>query len=289
MNATPTTIDGSGDSPSKQTARSPLPEAPSTPRNVESRIFTTGDGRKDARRIVEIGEIISNSNSTPFGKSTQNRMPLGSTVEDMKDTLLEELGGIENIPVVELSWARGLYKSTLSDTAIRTFLLKPSSGYTDDGDSSRWGSIPVSPKDEDEIYPAVIELINTVLSSEELMEAFGPAVEGVTRTAIDTNNVFLHHSDQDLKSHNTRPDISILAHGPSFQVPLAADAFPSQIELGIGFSNVASVFDVKLNRKIQMTTKHTSQMGTYARYLVFGPSISSSSSLITYFSSTGKS
>lgn len=247
------------------------PDVPSTPRSGKSLKGTSGHGA--FQYMATIGEAVETFHatqitSTPYGKSTQDRKPVGTTVEDVKDTLLAELGGVENIPVVDLEFTRSLYQKVVPDSKIKAFLRKKATGYKSttsrkNGNNGRWRDIPTSPQEESEVYSTIVGIITAILGDESLV---GPAIVGVTRSVVDTSNVFLHHSDQDPKTHSTRPDVSIVAEGPSFQVPLPEDALPSQRNLSVGYSNVTSVFDIKLHRKATMVKKHTSQLATYVRY-----------------------
>ncbi|KAF6741598.1 hypothetical protein DFP72DRAFT_1024314 [Ephemerocybe angulata] len=80
---------------------------------------------------------------------------------------------------------------------------------------------------------------------------------GVTRQARDTHLTKLTHDDH----HKTKPDISILATGPSFERAETSD------KESMGYQNVASVFDVELDRTKTQPVEQVVQLGTYCRQI----------------------
>lgn len=62
---------------------------------------------------------------------------------------------------------------------------------------------------------------------------------GVSRVVYDTNNPRLRHKT----GLKMRPDIVVVADGPSFEVPSSSSSCFKGLE-GIGYSNAASLFEV---------------------------------------------
>ncbi|KAF6760813.1 hypothetical protein DFP72DRAFT_843094 [Ephemerocybe angulata] len=152
------------------------------------------------------------------------------TTEEQKDALEDELGPI---PKLSADFLKSMYKDIKSDTVIKRFLTR-SKLYS--FKTKRWLDIPETIEKEKELYEPFVKIISKILA--------GPGrrtTKGTTkREVVDTHNIrFDHHDDLE---NPTRPDISIMAVGPSFQKPPLKEG---KERAKIGYCNVASVFDVK--------------------------------------------
>ncbi|RXW16169.1 hypothetical protein EST38_g9687 [Candolleomyces aberdarensis] len=178
---------------------------------------------------------------TPL-KSTTHRMKEFEGSETIKKHLLEELGPMKSIPRADIvQWISPAYEHLATEGRINEFLSE--SGEYHKG---RWHVIPRAPKLEKQLYDPVCELWNAILNY------FGPPGIADMRKAFVTDRVPLKHH----AIHTSSPDICVEASGPSFTL------VPGEI---IGFSNIATFADGKLERDALNLQAHMLQMGGYAR------------------------
>ncbi|KAF6743500.1 hypothetical protein DFP72DRAFT_1020223 [Ephemerocybe angulata] len=169
---------------------------------------------------------------------------------------MEELG--TEIKVLKSNrWIKTRYQDRLSKAEIKLFLEKPDSGY--DPTNRTWTGIPESPDREDELYTPLVLMIERILE-----EFVSSDEEGVSRNAVDTHDLDLKH---DNNIHSTKPDICIVASGPSFKDPSPDLANAQQLEERIGYCNVASVFDAKLDSARRARKKQAIQLFHYCRQI----------------------
>ncbi|KAF6760863.1 hypothetical protein DFP72DRAFT_1062604 [Ephemerocybe angulata] len=157
------------------------------------------------------------------------------SLKDEKEILMAQL---EDIPEYDQDYLRSLYAKSIPSDMIETF-LETSPLY--DSKKKRWVGVPRVARLEDDLYKPFVKIIQAIIDGP------GKPKKGVksTRTAIDTHDKsFIHHDSDKL----TRPDLAILATGPSFQEPLPKEGQTRVPGYMVGYSNVASVFDFKLNR-----------------------------------------
>ncbi|KAF6760807.1 hypothetical protein DFP72DRAFT_1092094 [Ephemerocybe angulata] len=115
---------------------------------------------------------------------------------------------------------------------------------------------------EDELYTPLVDIINGIIGH------LGKPDEGdvsATRTAIDTHKAwYIHHDNKD---NMTRPDLAILSTGPSFEEPLPKKRTKREPgHWNVGYSNVASVFDVKRDCD-NYTDEQIKQLAVYIRQI----------------------
>ncbi|KAF5340958.1 hypothetical protein D9611_006035 [Ephemerocybe angulata] len=196
--------------------------------------------------------------STPVTiQTTQNPLKPDVSVDNLQQAVVDELGGKESIYHVDETWATSLYHHMASDSDIALFLDKKDSGYEKIGKSKpRWTGIKPKMKKEGELYTP----LNIILS--RILKEFLPsdASSTTTRTAVATHKTPFQSKDY---THKTFPDIAILATGPSFEIP----DISKQFKKGIGYTNVASVFDAKLDREKGRDEDQVGQMGVYCRQI----------------------
>ncbi|KAF5341001.1 hypothetical protein D9611_006092 [Ephemerocybe angulata] len=158
----------------------------------------------------------------------------GSSKDD-KELIMAQL---KDIPEYNKDFLRKLYAKAIPLDEIDTF-LETSPLY--DSKKKRWVGVPRVARVEDDLYEPFVKIIQAIIDGP------GKPKDGVTstRTAIDTHDIsFIHHDSDKL----TRPDLAILATGPSFEEPLPKEGQKRVRGYMVGYSNVASVFDFKLNR-----------------------------------------
>ncbi|KAF6760844.1 hypothetical protein DFP72DRAFT_1062583 [Ephemerocybe angulata] len=192
--------------------------------------------------------------STPRKSDSHfSQMPL----KQQKDVIMGEL---EHIPKVDADFLKVAYDENTASTADIDAFLKESGLYAND----RWTFIPEIAESEKKLYDPYLDIIKAILKCERLCKAIPGTAS--TRTAIDTHNIKFNHHDDDNPDHSTRPDIAIMAKGPSFEDPLPKQGNKHVPEHDVGYCNVASVFDVK--RNVNNGTKaQIEQLAVYIRQI----------------------
>ncbi|KAF5340996.1 hypothetical protein D9611_006097 [Ephemerocybe angulata] len=212
----------------------------SAPLAQDGTATTTAPKSKLRQSQEEFEETV---NATPLVPSAQT--VVGSNDEQRK-TALEELG---IVPEVDSSFLKGLYRSLATDKAIKEFLASTSLYDTKE---ERWTDIPKTPRKESELYAPFHKIITAIA----IVEGLGKA--GDTREVVDTHAVSFQHRDN--LSHTSKPDVAIVATGPSFQLP---QGFNGPKPEGVGYSNVASVWDIKLCASREGEDKQLGQLTVY--------------------------
>lgn len=159
-------------------------------------------------------------------------------------------GGVFNgVYVSTEDWANTLYAGLVSESDIDRFLRKRSSGYRmDRKHKGRWSNMPVSPSFESEIHRPVLFILETILDS----------LGDLTNARIPIYTPVTGQNSEDPMPH---PDISIVASGPSFEVPLDADSFYP----GIGYSNLASFVQLSLDEDALTMAEQAAQAQAFCR------------------------
>ena len=187
--------------------------------------------------------------TTPTTKGTHGMM--NAELEDLREVLLIELG--TPIPADD-NWTTALY----SDPPMSNVEAFLSGSELYDSRKKRWIGIPRVVLTESELYGPFITILDAIL------KLHGTTDDGVKRVAHDTHNTAFYHrelEDMNTTVYKTRPDLTISATGPSFEQPKNGAR--------VGYSNAASVFDVKLDRALGTVQDHIAQLGSYARCVFF--------------------
>jgi hypothetical protein len=183
----------------------------------------------DNARTFIATQTISTPNAPSLTKSS-----FDLDIKEQRAQLEEELAS----SIIELpaTFAASLYHHWATDEAIDAF-LKETDVY--DTGIDRW-DLPESDKDlkENKVYPRLIKILTAILGC--LMKK---ATEEGTRKIIDTHVTSLRHEEAIETMYFTRPDISVKAEGPSFQLPI------TETKEDIGYSNMASCFEIKVENK----------------------------------------
>ncbi|KAJ3506810.1 hypothetical protein NMY22_g17129 [Coprinellus aureogranulatus] len=193
--------------------------------------------------------------STPMSHSSQNAADYAK-FEVLKRVVLMELGN--SIELVDESYAKDLYADLIDDKKIKTAFKKigysPRKKYG--GGLGRWNEIPDAAKKESELYPIFLKITSSVL------ETLGTHDAKNTRIAVDTHSMHFTHLDN--STHYSKPDISILATGPSFELPYAK---PGATKPTIGYTNIAAFMEVKREGDEGTDEDLIQQTGVYSRQM----------------------
>ncbi|KAJ3507186.1 hypothetical protein NMY22_g17006 [Coprinellus aureogranulatus] len=180
---------------------------------------------------------------TPHKLATTLDFAPGRDLKTQGLTLIEEIG-----PVLEAhsSYLRKTFKK-VTRTQIDAYINSGANGFY--GTTQKRWQLPRKPSKESKIYEKMVEVINDILDN------CMTCPPGVEREAVDTHSVRFHHKEDKY----TSPDIVILATGPSFERPEHA---------GMGYSNIATYFDVKRECDMGGTEAHIIQLSIYARQVL---------------------
>ncbi|KAF5340986.1 hypothetical protein D9611_006058 [Ephemerocybe angulata] len=172
-----------------------------------------------------------------------------SSYDETEDELYPQrkaaISDLHELPTVDGACLKELYTDVASDRIINAFLTK-SSLY--DSEKRVWVDIPQETYPGTDLKTAVIKIVRSII--QDLGHSKG------IRDVIDTRNTKLPHIGDPTQS--SKPDMAIKALGPSFSVPCAST---------IGFSNIASVFDVKCDADVR--ERHADQLAVYNRQIFF--------------------
>ncbi|KAJ2916708.1 hypothetical protein MD484_g3714, partial [Candolleomyces efflorescens] len=171
-----------------------------------------------------------------------------SSTEDPEEVLRkhvsQDLG--DNTPMADKNWAHSLYMKTTTPEAIERFLNR-----SGDYKNGRWVGIPQAPSTAIALRQPLCGLINAILG------CLASGTAG-TRTAVNSRvNRFEGPTIEGTK-HCCTPDIVVKASGPSFSLPKSSQ---------LGFSNVATCFDVKLDEEADSYTHHLPYHAAYAKHI----------------------
>ncbi|KAF6741597.1 hypothetical protein DFP72DRAFT_256111 [Ephemerocybe angulata] len=165
----------------------------------------------------------------------------------LKDIIRLELS--TDIYVTPNTWVPSLYHDLLDEAEIQSYLEARGSGYR----NGRWIGLAKSPKGRSALYKPILALVNRIL-----VKFGGHEEAGVTRKAFDTRKVRMGNG-----SHGKAlPDISIRATGPSFERP------PKLSTAGIGLQDIASGFNVILDKDSDQQLDQVVQFGIYCRQIL---------------------
>lgn len=202
--------------------------------------------------------LNSQVESTPHGHSARNGTLASDRAPEIEKQLLREL---HPIALTNLDHVLGLYEDVATTAKIDKFLDSPGSPFKRSRpgvEKGRWNRIPKAPTREEQIYSPLKDVL--VAITKALINGTATTTEGVSvvREIVDTHDSSLLH-DNKLKS---RPDYVVRAEGPSFEIPrLDSQRFEGHETLG--YTNAASVFEVKLDK---YKGTETQQVGQLARY-----------------------
>ncbi|RXW13913.1 hypothetical protein EST38_g11941 [Candolleomyces aberdarensis] len=193
-------------------------------------------------------------------KSTPSEKPIlrnsfDSDVQEQKTLLKDELVRSSIALPKESTFASSLYHEAATRKRIGEF-LKETEVY--DMEQKRW-KLPQSSEnlEEKEMYKPLVKLLNAILEWfwKKVVVELGKDLS----EAIDTSATPLWHKESVETGQFSRPDISIKSDGPSFQLP------HRKTKDNIGFSNMATCFEVKVENQRKGLMKELLQLAVYAR------------------------
>ncbi|RXW17157.1 hypothetical protein EST38_g8693 [Candolleomyces aberdarensis] len=222
---------------------------PQTPR----RTYTTATPSVDSDRMLEKcarAFVQHQSTATPIApKISKTRFDL--QVPEQKKILRNELE-----PPIELSkdstFASSLYHHLASSKKITEFLEA-----TEVYKKGRW-VLPRSDKNlqEEKMYEPLVKILEAII--QWFWE--NDAALGI-REVINTHLTNLPHKESVSTTNASRPDISVKAEGPSFQLP------HKHTTKAVGYSNIITFFEVKVTNKGWTSEEELLQIAVYVRQI----------------------
>ncbi|KAF5340930.1 hypothetical protein D9611_006100 [Ephemerocybe angulata] len=166
-------------------------------------------------------------------------------------TVMQELHSIESI---DGAFLQGLYTDVVSESKIEDFL---SATLLYDHGKHAWTGIPRDCQDEENLLTPLRSIIDAIVNG--LGDVNG------TRRVVDTRTSDFLHADE--ASHTSKPLISVLATGPSFQKPKTLTGEEQADDMNIGFSNTASIFQITRDTT-SFDNKHIEQLAILSREIM---------------------
>ncbi|KAJ2925062.1 hypothetical protein H1R20_g12048, partial [Candolleomyces eurysporus] len=161
------------------------------------------------------------------------------------DLLAQELG--DSTPMTDDAWASSLYVDVATPQDVEKFLSD--SGEYENG---RWTRLPESPTVASELKEPLCELINRIL--EHLL----PSNTQASRLAVDAHANDFKAEAVNGTRHRASPNIVVKASGPSFSLPRGSS---------LGFSNITTGFDTKLDIQAEDYSHNLAYLTAYAKYM----------------------
>ncbi|KAJ2912016.1 hypothetical protein MD484_g8397, partial [Candolleomyces efflorescens] len=227
----------------------------------------SSNASSDKRNLESSTRIFleSQSTSTPHGPKASMKYAPDSKRDQHKQEVEADLG--EPVEVDSSGeWVRSLYVDLAKGDDIKNFLANKDV-YT----GQRWVGIPIDNSapsrklHEVELYKPYVKVINRILQWFVHQVRDGTeASESSSRVAIDTHVTNLSHQEEETDSLWSRPDVSVKASGNSFQVPRDR---ASKKAHGVGFENMSSFQEMKLERQKWSDRDQWQQVGVYARQI----------------------
>jgi hypothetical protein len=212
--------------------------------------------------------IQSQSTCTPLGRKANLKYAPDSKRDEHKKEVEADIGTVIELGESKESkaWVRSLYVDLAKEDDIKKFLANPNV-YT----GTRWvGTLEDDGNlKEHQLYAPYVKIINLILQRFVHQVQDGTeAGQSSSREAIDTHVKNLAHQEEESNSLWSRPDVSVKAVGDSFQVPRAESGKEPR---RVGFSNMSSFNEMKLERQKWSDRDQWQQVGVYTRYFSFIP------------------
>ncbi|KAF6765528.1 hypothetical protein DFP72DRAFT_954037 [Ephemerocybe angulata] len=152
------------------------------------------------------------------------------------------------------AWARSLYRKAVSKNLVQRVKAKLRL------DDDRLVDIPRVPSTKAELRGALVNVLATI------MRVSGVRGKNRSREVVDTHDTNFEHWE--VKDYYSSPDISIRAVGNSFEIPRSTGS--RGVDCSTGFSNVTSIFTVKLDTETndwdaRVAEAEVYEMGVHAR------------------------
>ncbi|KAJ2928056.1 hypothetical protein H1R20_g9060, partial [Candolleomyces eurysporus] len=207
------------------------------------------------------GEFIKHQDkSTPFDPGLNKPQKINPKRDEHKAAIAIELGTV--VVLRDEAWVKSLYVNLVKDSEVKDFLAKTRLYSTK---SQRWTGLPESHDklDESELYEPFVKIINAILKRFVLrVKKFRKGQ--VLREAIDTHVKNLAHQEKYATIRWSRPDVSVKAEGESFQEP---EVKPGQNVQEVGFSNMSSFMEMKVENRNVSPKEQGLQVGVYVRQI----------------------
>lgn len=208
----------------------------------------------DTETIVSNAKVFARKQltSTPSGRQII-RKSLDLDIKEQKTVLEDEL--VQSMVARDRAFASSLYHHVASGEKIDEFFKKTK---VFDSARERWklpGTHEIA--EEKDMYKPLVRLLNAIV--EYFWKERAKELRIALSKVIDTNTTNLCHIEAVETDHYSRPDISVKAGGPSFQLP------HKKIKGSVGFSNMATCFEVKIEKQRLGFLKELLQVAVYAR------------------------
>ena len=215
-----------------------------------------------AIRLESMGKQVATMlTCTPKNKNSTRDNAAGDSLPCQAQAIVRSLGGV---PMASEVWLDQQLKSCRipSESVVAKWVhAKPKTtgrshikrGTNAEEDKSEvhyadgcWVSIPESSEDlkEADLYTPFVALIDAALTKFNIRG----------REVVDNHLSYLGHQEE---GHRTSPDLVVSAAGSSFEISSGAHA--------VGYSNMVTFFEVKLDEKLLTREGHKEQLVLYVR------------------------
>jgi hypothetical protein len=143
-------------------------------------------------------------------------------------------------------------KPAVSEDVLKDFLAKIQLYSEDD---VRWARIPEYSRYGNDLRSPIVSLVTTAIAH---MAADSTHTDGSTRSIVETWNVRLAAPGQAASTRWCSPSLSIVATGPSFELPESGP---------IGYTNIAACIQVVTEENKRCQEQHIFELGVFAKYV----------------------
>lgn len=189
-------------------------------------------------------------------------------IAELRKSVGLELDG--HVSVCSPGFVHSQFLSLASNETVQAFLTKARAVPLYDVEAQEWVKIDRSANDEKVLYPGIAAVIEAI--AKDILGAKGRGKK--LRNVVLRDRKRMDHLEAYPTADYTMPDIVIQAAGPSFQMPSKLDSSSSSIRDRVGYTNLASVVEVKLSFSAATASEQdmVNQLGVYARYVNIGHS-----------------
>ncbi|TEB22082.1 hypothetical protein FA13DRAFT_1921280 [Coprinellus micaceus] len=193
----------------------------------------------------------TNTESTPLSNAPRNSRTQGANKEQRK-LMDDELNIADDrkVKILSMEEAKNMYHDVATGKEIDQYLTK-SKLYS--RAKKCWTKVPRDEPKEGDLYQPLTDITS------DIVDHFKPdsIPDGVSRQVVLSKAANLLH---DNGTSTTSPDICVKAAGPSFETPKSATKH------GLGYTNIAAVFDAKTEQGYGGPKQSARQLGVYAKY-----------------------
>ncbi|KAJ2914098.1 hypothetical protein MD484_g6311, partial [Candolleomyces efflorescens] len=228
--------------PASQASKDEMPTTPPRPIKEPGPPNNSVLSREDEKKLRESGELFIEHQklSTPFGPALLKPLKINPNRDDHKAAIRVELGAIRVLPNDE--WVKTLYVDLVEDSEKPPFIKREIAAGL--------------------FYPKAI--INAILNRFVLQRGKNRKQRMILRKAVDTHTKNILHEEKYATTRFSRPDVSVKAQGDSFEEPKVK---PGHEVPEVGFSNMSSFMEMKVNHREKSPKVQGLQVGVYVRQI----------------------